>query len=249
MAEFSFDRIVNIARYYYPVLKRQIILYPIAGIVVGILNLTAAFTPVGILFSGIINSAISFLYAFGPVVFARHSNPVIETMLPATPREKASFVILYSLIGIALLVYAPFYIVLGIGHMAGFDTNIELILTSLSEKPSWAIYLGSALQNLVPVITCLYVVMRVRHNRALLGMVWSVISIIGLGIVGAVWGIIMTLSYGFIDGTCTETDPDAIVGSITSSMGSLVLTVCIISGLYTAIMTWLTYRQIGKRQI
>lgn len=249
MAAFSFDRIINIARYYYPMLKRQIILYPIAGIVVGILNLTAAFTPVGILFSGIINSAISFLYTFGPVVFARRSSLVIETMLPATPREKASFVILYSLIGIPLILYVPFYLVIGIGHIAGIDTNIEQMLTSLTERPSWSIYLGSALQNLVPAITCLYVVMRVRHNRALLGMVWSVISMIGLGIVGAVWGIIMALSYGFIDGTCTENDPDAIVGSITTSMGSLVLTVSIISGLYTALMTWLTYRQIGKRQI
>ncbi len=249
MEAFSIDRTVNIARYYYPSLKRQILIYPIAGLIAGILNVTSEMTPGGILFIGVINSAISFLYTFGPIAFARRSSPVIETMLPATPREKATFLILYSLLGTALMVYLPFYLVVGIAHMAGIDTNLEMLTAEMGGQMSWRIYLGSAIQNLVPAITCLYAVMCARHNRALLGMVWAVVSMICLGIAGAVWGIWMVLSEKFLGAQCGEADPEAIVGSITGSMGSLILTISIVSGLYTAIMIWLTYRRIAKRQI
>lgn len=71
-------------------------------------------------------------------------------------------------------------------------------MTGMAYTPLlWACNLMSAI---VPAITCLWAVMVVARSRALMGMVWSVVSLISLSVLSGL--ITLTLMYvnGFFDG-------------------------------------------------
>lgn len=81
---FSFGRLAMVARYYWPTVRMQVILYPAISLVAGILiTLCKGHAGWALILTGFLSMPMSLLLNFGPLVFAMKSNQEIETMIPA----------------------------------------------------------------------------------------------------------------------------------------------------------------------
>lgn len=107
---FSCHRVGMVARYYYPALKTQIIFFPLISLLAGISAVFSDYLWQFAMLDGLLSAAIAFMFMFAPIMFARNSSREIELTLPATYLEKATFVVLYTLICIPLMTYGPMYL-------------------------------------------------------------------------------------------------------------------------------------------
>lgn len=262
--DFSWQRVDMIARYYYPSIRRQLIIYPAISVAVGIATFFMYNSPLSTIFAGILSMVLSFMFYFGPIVFTRRSDRAIETMLPATTGEKATFLLLYSFIVIPLLVYLPQFLVQRILIWTMPSNDFFMTINDLTSKFIGKTFGLSVAQSLVPLATCLYVVMRVKSNRAILGMVWAVASLIVTGICSAIYGVYFALhseafrtaafESGYNDATAGLPPKTAqeLGGEIASSMVDymmpFMITMGILSLIYVIVMAYLTARTIKKGQ-
>ncbi len=252
MANFSFNRFVSVARFYYPRLKYQIIWYPILSVLMGIGTLLCVIANMtGLFILLLVGSVflISLLLEYGPLAFAIHSSPEIETSLPVTSCEKIAFIFLYTFIGIPVMVLLPLSLISLAIPESMIPADMAEMGKIVSAMPCQAIIL-SFFQYLFPMSICLYAVMRYSRKRFAHGIIWTICANAVLALGGFIVGGAAAFLAGVNDGLKgigpqTDTVASEIIGEIGTLMNwfGSILAICSIFVIYK------TYRAIKFHQL
>lgn len=253
----------------FPAIKCQLLIYSLVSVAVYIIYLLMH--PVNevirLAVYSMLSSALSFMISFAPIVFARY-DVAIETLLPAKAVEKFLFMVVYSFILIPIAIYVPYSILNGIVSWISPDyaldsllaptasiskASVETLMESLNTTELKFFALISKVDTIVPSAACLLAVISYRRNRAAMGIVWAVVSMIGFAIIGGLWGFYMAINAfrsGELDAmNDMALNPDRITQEIIGSMKGLLAIMAGTGILAMTVLTYLTYRKIKNRQI
>lgn len=246
--KFCWRRAWAISSLYQPAIKWQLIIYAIVSALTGGVVYALNASVFGLLSMGLFGTITGLMLYFGPLVFARKSNLVIETTLPATNAEKCVFYILYSLVVIPLVLNVPYYVVLLTGNLIHpiADTLQEIL--SLQSSMITKSYGLSILSSALPISVCLYTLMASEKNRIVKAVLWTIGVNVALGLAGGIYGVVMAL-------TSTMPDPESASSAYQfgeafgSKLKSLIIFSSLVSAAISAAMIWLTCRKISHRQL
>lgn len=246
--EFSWKRAWAISSLYEPAIKWQMIIYALVSLLTGVITYALNASVLGFLSMGLFGTVTSFMIYFGPIVFARKSNMVIETTLPATNAEKCVFYVLYSIIVLPALVNIPYYAIMFIGNAIHpvADTFQEIL--ALQSDAMVKTYGLNTLSGLLPITVCLYTLMASEKNRIVKAILWTIGVNIGMALIGAIYGIVMAVTDSFPD-ACATNDTYRLGTMLGGTLKNLIIITSLISGAISAVMIWLTCRKISKRQL
>ncbi len=202
---FSWKRVGMVARFYYPRLKWQLALYPLAAFLFTLAGgylLKAGFP--AILISPF-SSIASWMVYLGPLFLIIKSSREVETMLPATAKEQATCLILYAALLLPLITSIPGWA----GSFVVFGTmNLTSVMSYINFPPEAKEaleYIGPELNRtsyygVFTVVTCslitLLTVVRAKRNRIIL----SIVFVIAFNFVMTIIGVIAMFSKMFSDG-------------------------------------------------
>lgn len=255
-----------VARYHYPNLRLQIILYPIISIVLGLLislgstNIISSFdSPASVGVFQIINAlavgvsglVLSFMLYFSPAPFCRPTREV-DVTLPALWTEKATFALLYLFVFIPVTLYLPRIVI----HMA-FDVfqNTEPLRVSAlgagyNMGSQWLTV--DILSSLVPLAVCAYVVF--SRPKATFGRAaaMAIVALVGIGIISTVTILITTIP-GLMSMAESGVSPDQLdmefADSWVTEFNNSRYIVGGLSALIAGVFIWLTARSFKKIQL
>lgn len=192
---FSWKRVGMIFRYVYPGLKKQILLFPVLSVLIGLCML---FAPIDITSS--MSIAISIAYVLSPIGLAHKDFKPTMGMLPVTTGEKAAFLFGYFWIAVPLLLYLPLLIMFGAAHLftpsrvAYFMQMYDLGLNIISPvNLVLTQFVAMAFQTMV-----LYVVINSSVNRILKGVATGICIYFGFVFVSA-FGVGFYMAYKMVD--------------------------------------------------
>ena len=246
--KFSWQRAWAISSLYQPAIKWQIIIYVAVSLFTGVVTYALNASMLGILSMGLFGTVTGFMTYFGSLVFARKSNLVIETTLPATNAEKCAFYVLYSVIVIPALINLPYYAVMLIGNAIHPVADSLKEIMELQSDMLAKTYGLSTLSALLPISVCLYTLMASEKNRIVKAVLWTVGVNVVLALAGAVYGIVMALSNAFPDPTNAQNAYQFGL-QFGGSLKDMVIITSIFSGTVALVMLWLTCRKISHRQL
>ncbi len=247
---FSWRRFVAVARFYYPRLRIQILVYPIAAVFFSIWISVAAGHELAELIAAPVIMAIGAMISFGPIALACRKGIETETLLPATGAEKCTFILLYGLIIIPLLILRPMqimYFMLPVDQSVAYFANLIFKTNNLVITDTYGL---SVVQHLAPAITCLWAVMTLKNNRVVMGIVWTFVFEVITAIIGASYGIIWVFKKGYNDGfSGVPADPDAIAEGIIEGMIPFMIVLSVIMIIYCIFALVKTCQNIKNRQL
>lgn len=251
---FSWQRVKMVAHFYYPCLRMPLLLYPAVSAVVGILNAWLTQSMLGLIFSALPALLLSFMFYLFPLFLTRPQSPTVETMLPATSAEKATFFAIACLVVNPFLVYIPNYVC---SLIATLFTNNELSIQiqSLTTEITGSSYGFNTLSALPPLATCMYVVLSRWGNRIGSAIGYTIAAIITITVLGAIGGIFIALNElpSFTDNINSGFDIDsstlALEYKLAPSLRAFEIAIGAISLAYTALITALTYRKIRTLEV
>lgn len=196
---FSFGRLMGLASFYRPLLLRQLIAYGGASLLFSVLVLLPVGPEIQVGFFTIAWSAMGLMVQLSPVVLAKFGDSrIIERLIPASPIEKFVFFIIYFLIIVPVTVYfLPELALIIYQQIPAVQTSQMMWMISLRYSNPPVLIIINLMSTAASVMTCLYVIMRVRHNRVLWGIISVFLFNIALGIIGAVQGAVNAFSVGF----------------------------------------------------
>ncbi|MCC8119550.1 MAG: hypothetical protein LIP09_12500 [Bacteroidales bacterium] len=207
---FSWRRVWMLFQLYYPLLKKQIIFFPILSALAVLLtawlmkvNEVASMFDEGFGFAGWPMYMISIMFYLAPIGLARRDMRSLCAMLPVKPLEKLVFLILYLWGGVMVLTTGVAY--LTVFALIPFNPNLWNLIKEvytqfhsmfgISALSFWGWVMAWLYQSIV-----LFVVITVKRNRVL----WGIISYFAIsvcfgilsGIAGAIWVIYMVTQKG-----------------------------------------------------
>lgn len=254
---FSWKRVEAIARFFYPMLRKQMVIYPIVSLVLYSLALGAAYLKwTDVLWTAPV-SVIAFMFYLSPLVLTRRDSRMTVTMLPATALEKSLVLIGYFLVVIPLLTYGVYYIV---GLLCEWLLPVEPVIGRLlsMRQDYGGFQIIYQVSEAVPVVTCLWVVMIVKRNPAFKAVGYTLLSMFGLGIIGMIYGLIMAFTSGFVDSVkdvveaSTENmSPEQVqevAKPFVDEMMPLISVMGVLSVIYVLFVVYMIYRTIKTRQ-
>lgn len=253
---FSWRRVMEVGRFYYPIFRPQMIVYPIASLFIALLSLMpfGAVAQVG-LFT-LSWSALPLIFEVAPCILARSGDTrIVERMIPARSSEKFTFIILYLLVAVPVMVFLMPELALRLYmKIPAIQTEgmLDILKLRYCELPS-VINLMNVAGSLATVLTCLYVVYQSRTNRILKSIVAVFAVKFGIGMFGAIWGLAFAINVGIKDGMACAAprNPDQMEDMLYSMMGSspYMTFVTIVLILYCVLMLWLSYRAMSRRNL
>ena len=252
---FSWQRLSLVARYYYPLLRPQILIYPLTALVLAVIRSALNHSELGILSDGMLDSFLNFMMYFSPCIFAKRSDRYIETMLPATGAEKSVFILTYCLVILPLLTWGLHYCALAAIDYFWPADDIVLAFKSSVNELNGIIGMSALVriaQDYIPLSTCLFCVMALKNNRMLLSMVWAVVSLIVITMLGAVAGVWVVMSEGFEnlkELAETGADGDEVPRYIIGQLKTFIYILSFAGVIYSLLMAWLTARKISRIQL
>ena len=248
---FSWRRFVAVARFYYPRLRIQILVYPLIAVFFSICIVIATNYESFELLTAPIVMAINAMIAFGPITFACRKGLETETVLPATATEKCTFILFYGIVAIPLLILLPMLLMY---FILPVDRSLEYIIQLISKSQNMFIsktYGLSLIQYCAPAITCLWSVMALKNNRVVMGIVWTFVYNTVLGITGAVYGAYMAFKIGFKDGMygVDKLDTTALTNAVINGMTPYMTIVSVVILIYCIFALYKTCQSIKNRQM
>lgn len=245
---FSWRRVGMVARFFYPKLRSQIILFPMMAVA---LSLWVYLMPntfvLKDMLTGFMYLAVTLMLCWASGKFAG-SNRQCETMLPALWSEKALIVVVYSLIVVPLLLFVPQMLVDYVASLIDGDT-----LTLFGMGDDCIIVFGKELglkstDTCFSITTCMFIACRSAKSTFVKSAVWSLLATIG-------FGLLVGIAFVAIFSTKVCTNAEALEGL----NGSEVIDALGISGLmyifywislaYSVLMVYLTVRSFKKMQM
>lgn len=245
----------NLLRFYYSVVKRQMFWYFIVSVALTII-VAAAQTVGNDLGSTTISfaqSVLTYMWCFSPLIFIKLKSVSLQILLPASGKEKAAIMILYTFVIVPITLFLVPSIVLTILYNCqgpigdGTRDLVRLINTLYSNH---IIYILSSM--LTPAIALLAVV-TARKNAILRTIGWVVGFTFISGLIGGVIGVIWAFdNIDMLPNThITPRMSSAEVVRIMPGFLDLVNALCYISSvmsILTVIVIYLSYRHIVNRQ-
>lgn len=245
---FSWRRVAMVARFFYPKLRSQIILFPVMAVALSlwVYLMPNTFVLKNVL-TGFMYLAVTLMLWWASGKFAG-SNRQCETMLPALWSEKALVVVVYSLIVVPLLLFVPQMLV---DYVASLISGEPLTLLRLDDD-SIIIFgkeLGlSSCDTFFSITTCMFIACRSAKSTFLKSAVWSLLATIG-------FGLLVGIAFVAIFSTKVYTNAEALEGLNGSEVidtlgiaGSMYIFYWI-SIAYSVLMVYLTVRSFKKIQM
>lgn len=181
--KFSIRRFVMAARFYLPVLYRQIIIYAVFSLLTGLLFIPACKERSIIFLIPFLALVFSTMICLGPLAFSSRGSLVTETSLPATATEKSAFLLLYCFIVLPLILLLPYSIIISAntGNILAANPNIPVILKLVHtwgriSMPSHILYI------ILATAVCLFGISAFNRRRTILSLLMAsgVFIIIGI---------------------------------------------------------------------
>lgn len=252
-ARFSWSRVKSVIRFFYPLLRGQMIIYPCVTITL----LIVAFIATNIKWTDFFWSAplsvISFMFYFAPMVLTRRDSRMVVTMLPATALEKTLVLLGYFLVVVPVLTLGLYYIVgLCVESLLPINPVIGKILDMKSDM-----HTASALNlcsELVPPVSCLWALVAVKRNRTMKVLLSGIGSLLTMGLIGVVYGVFAAFSSGFIDGiknagnNLSPEQVEELVSPMISDIMPFITVMGVIGAVYVLFAIWMIYRTLKTRQ-
>lgn len=249
---FSWQRVMMVARFYWPRLRTPLLLFVLVSAVSGFLNAWLMQSVLGLVISALPSMILAWIFYLFPLIFTRNQSPVTETLLPATAAEKSVFFIVMCLLVNPILVYIPYYT---LNHLSSlfFTGDITELISMLTEKFFTETKGVTMFQALPPLATCMYVVFSRWRNRVGLAIGFTIAAVVGLTILGASYGIYLAFNAPelFCDHQAGESFSAGFEKgfSMVEYMKPFTIGLSICSIIYAGIMSWLTCRSIRTNQV
>ncbi len=246
---FSFGRFAMVARYYWPTVRMQVILYPAISLAAGILiSLCRNNGDMALILTGLLSMPLSLLLNFGPLVFAVKSNQEIEAMIPARTSEKTTFLLLYNLVVMPFLILFPKFLVTYIffpdfAMTLANDQEAQEVLRDILADNTFFMQAISMCSTLMPVAVCTFCVFFFRKRRVLYSIIWTIVSIMVPAIAGIVFGIWFVLT-----DIASGMNQDDFKTEFFDVLRPLTISISVIGLIIDIIFCWLTARAIRRNQ-
>ncbi len=250
---FSWERVKMVAAYYYPVIKPQMIWYPIVvALLYGLALLCQTvdwLAPVGVALTG----PFSFMFYFAPIILARRDCRLVTTMLPATAAEKMAVLAVYFFVVVPVLIFGVEYALVGITELVIPEYNFIMAAYNAVGKDLSGLFMFSQLDELIPAVTCFWGIIYFKENRTLKSILVAGGSLIALGVLGAVYGIIY-VAKEVIDAQAAgvaikeEQISDNLAMHMANHMEPFLIGIGVVAVVYAAVMIWLSYRRVKSYQ-
>lgn len=255
-SRFSWKRVEYVIRFYYPLLRGQMIIYPCVALALYILASVAVYIKWTDLLWAAPATVISFMFYLAPVVLTRRDTRMVATMLPATALEKTVVLLGYFMVIVPLLTYGVYYLGGSLIKMVIPAASVIDKIRSVKQDLGTPQFIYQA-SELVPAVTCLWAVVKVKRNRTLKAVVSGVAAILGIGIIGMVYGAIVAFSSGFVSGIkdavheggyLEPEQEEELVAPMVSEMIPFLTAMGITSMCYVAFAVWMIYHTVKTRQ-
>ncbi len=252
--KFSWERVKEVARFYYPSYRLPLMVYPVVSLVFAIMYVWLTEYPVAFMLFSLATAIPSFMFYLFPLFFCRRQSPVTETMLPATTAEKFTFFAILCVPVNGLLLLVPSAVVMLIAYGEGFMENVLAEVTTIGFDFMAETYGLSMMQYLVPLATCFFIVFSRWRNRIGMGIGMTIVSWVAYSIIsGITVGIMLFMSPEFEQLLENAGNEGYDVGVyIGQRMGGMMKTFIYVSSaiavVYFSLMMYLTYRKMRTRQ-
>lgn len=254
---FSWHRVAELAAFYRPITNRQILCYFLFSLLATIVTLLPLEEMAQMGLFTLIWTVLPLLYYLSPIAFCKSGDSrIVERLIPASPFEKFTFRMLYFLVVMPIVIYAlPEAAIRLYGLIPSIQTEGMNSFYELRMNNGAPIILINILTAVSTMLACLYTIYHVRTNRTLKGVLTVFAVQVGCGIIGAIWGFASMFRMGFEDGVSGKVRDDIAIEEIQRNpisvlVGSPYCTIMIcIFGVFTALMLWLNYRDISKRNL
>lgn len=253
---FSWRRVGEVARFYYPLLRGQIIVYTLTSLFIAIMSLIPFGEVAQFGLFSLFWTALPLIFEVGPCIFARGGDTrIVERMIPARGSEKFTFIFLYLFVALPIMVFAlPEVAIRLYMCIPSIETPqmVDLLTLRLDMTPTLVSVMNVA-GSVAAAVTCLFVVYHSRTNRILKAVVAVFATKFAMAFFGAIWGFAFAFKKGFEDGVagCPSPDGNGITQVVYSMMGDspylMAVTILIIA--YCVVMLWLSYRAITRRNL
>ncbi len=244
---FSWKRVMMTGRFYWPDLKKQVILFPIITLICSVLIYNIKGDSVwGIMLIGNLNILLEAMFVFAPVALAVRQQRVIATMLPASARERFVFLALYFMVYVPLVIFGISYAVAAISGILNPDTTIM----SLMEQAKKMIGNENTMINgtmWLPTSVCLLGVMYFKRNRALK----SILVTIGLVVIYAIaisTYTMMKFMHQGLGNAANDTEAMDIAHQTTADIMGMTTMIGYGAIVLTLVTLWMVYRTIRNYQ-
>lgn len=263
-SSFSWRRVGMIARYYYPSLKWQMIIYSLASALFGIITYIATEGTVNVytigffsvLVMAVIGSVQPFMVYFAPGFFVKSCRDV-DVAIPALWSEKATFVMLYLFVGVPILVSVPGIICSALTQLIVDPSSFEVLLTHTTDTMTMAgsplsLQIGSpvniisvaSIASYLPLSVFAFVLFRAPKPSFGKAALFSIIALVSSSLIA---GIVIAC-YAIPDIINDETITTVSSG-VLSELFNFYTIYLIICGLLSALFMWLTARSFKKIQL
>lgn len=250
---WSWHRIGRLIGFYLPRLRKQMIIFPIASLVLAsLLLINAGDGKFDQAMFVLVFTALPYWFALGPLSLTSGGDArPVERMLPALPAEKFFVQMVYILVVIPLMVYAlpvvAMWLRASVLHLPT-GPMIDMIYHRCSPR-SYQFYVNLA-DNLSMVALVFYIIWRANRNRVFYSIIAIVCYQIFLSILGGIYGMIWAFRKGYEDGLAGREmempTPESIMDVINIEPLLLVIGGC--TFVAAVVLFSLSYRQIAHKQ-
>ena len=256
-SSFSWHRMLEIANFSRPSCQLQLLIYLGISLLLGVLIFLPAGGSVQTALFTLCWAIIPYMVYFGPCMLTRYGDArIVERMMPVKASERYVFFLLYFLIAVPLAAFLiPELCIWIYSKMPEVITEEMRMLSDMHLHQPLMLRMINILGCMATILTCLYTVQYARHNRLIKSIAATFGTQIGLGILGAFYGLAEVFKAGYKDGmegkpACL--DGDQIVSNLMqdlfngSPFGYTVVSILLI---FTAVMLYLNYRVIARRNL
>lgn len=184
-------------RLIYSVVKRQMLWYILASVVLGILICLTTFLPVelGLSVLSMVSSSVGFLIYLSPLVFKCFKTRSLFITLPTSGNVKARTIILYTIIIVPLIILLPAALIEIFATVVfGLSTKVLSAYLTTTMSIGFGTWIFSLSQYVLIPLLALYVVFNSRTSVTgkTIGVVLGFMILSGF--IGGVFGAISALS-------------------------------------------------------
>lgn len=248
---FSWRHVGLVGRYYYPMLRPQIIWYPVVAALLTIVAYACSWVewlqPVGIAAIGI----LPFMFYLAPLMLTRHDDRALTSMMPATALERWAFIVAYFFVAVPLLVYGVESVVMFVASLVfpGHESLRQIYNERvLGVNPSWIYDCGEC----VPPILCLWGVLYFKTSRTVKSIAVAGASLGAMAMIGGMYSMVVAFKRGYEDGMCgRDMNPDfkeEFLQETFSQLSPLFVIIGVMSLVAFVFMLWRCYMAIRNYQ-
>lgn len=206
---FSLARVGALFSFYGSTIRRQILGYLCVSFILSWVLLIPGHDEMRVAFFSIVFTVIGWMNYLSPLsMTSRGRLSLVDTLLPVKASEKIVFFLIYfwGIIPFTLYLFPYLTELWMMSHPDTLSPHLKTLI-DLQMRPTFLMGMMNICGAMWVIITCLYMVVYARRNRAVYGIIGVVCVEIALGILGGIYGGIMAFKKGFADGLAGKESP------------------------------------------